>query len=197
MGYIHFNLINSGHCGGMAPVPVPGGAFAPAALLPGMSMAGAYMIVNTNTNNRYIGISTNIQNRFNTRLGVITEMGFSALQMARIGIIWGNTYVKDLLPPVLIWPAGAVLPGGVPVAPAGGPFIAIINGTPINLEQLLIRFVISMLGAGGTVSNNAMAAAPYVNPTPNPITVRVSWGAMGGLFAANEITAVWPNGVGW
>jgi hypothetical protein len=70
-----------------------------------------------------------------------------------------------------------------------------VDGNLVNLERLLIRFVITQLGAGGTVSNNAMAVAPYPNPTPNPITVRLTWGAMGGLFAPGFQQAVWNVGV--
>ncbi|WP_242836618.1 hypothetical protein [Clostridium sp. BNL1100] len=89
------------------------------------------------------------------------------------------------------------MPGSIPIAPAAGaPYTAIIDGAVINLEHLLIRFILTRLGAGGTVSNNLMVG-PYVNPTPYPITVALQWGAMGGLFVANTMQAIWGAGVAW
>jgi hypothetical protein len=182
----------------MAPAPIAGGGFGPAALPAGMAMAGTYIIVNTATNNRYIGIAGNINNRFNTRLATVTEMGFAGVPtMQAIGVTWGQTLVRNTAPAALLmagWPLG--LAGFAIIAPAPpAAFTAVIDGVAgINLEQLLIRLVITQLGAGGTVSNNAMAALPYANPTPNPITVRLTWGAMGGLFAAGHFQAVWGVG---
>ncbi len=201
MGQIHYNLINSANLDGMAPVPAQGGGFGNAALPAGMNMHGTYIIVNTLTNNRYIGIAGNIANRFNTRLATVTEMGFGAATMGAIGVTWGQTGCQNTPPPIAVPPI-AVPPAvpappwvlAVPAPPAA--FIAFIDGHVVNLEQLLIRFVITQLGAGGTVSNNAMAFAPYANPTNDPITVRLDWGAMGGLFAAGFHVAVWGVGMG-
>lgn len=190
MGAIHYNLGNSSHLGGMAPAPVPGGGFGAAALPPGMAgMAGTYIIVNTTTNNRYIGIANDIGVRFNTRLATITEMGFAPAQMAAIGVTWGQTSCQNT--PTVFVPAPPWVVA-VPAPPAA--YTAMIDGSPVNLERLLIRFIITQLGAGGTVSNNAMAVAPYVNPTPNAITVRLTWGGMGGLFVPNFLQAVWNPG---
>lgn len=203
MGYIFYALNNSANCAGMAPPALPGGAFGLAALPAGMAMAGTYIIVNTATNNRYIGIAANIHNRFQTRLATVTEMGFSPAVLANIGVTWGIAHCRNTLPAL---PAPPVPPpppllqpvaGSFPVAPvAGAPYTAVIDGAVINLEHLLIRFVMSQLGGGGTVSNNLMVA-PYANPTANPITVSLQWGAMGGLFAANTMQAVWGPGVAW
>jgi hypothetical protein len=191
MGNVHFNLINSAHLGGMAPPPVPGGGFGNA-LLPGamFGMAGTYIIVNSNSNNRYIGIANDIGTRFNTRLATITETGFLPAEMARIGVTWGTTTCQNTPPVFGAAPAPVI---AVPAPPAA--FNALIDGAAVNLERLLIRFVITQLGAGGTVSNNAMAVAPYANPTANPITVRLTWGAMGGLYMAGFHQAVWNVGM--
>lgn len=179
----------------MAPAPIPGGGFGVAALPAGMAMAGTYIIVNTTTNNRYIGIANNISARFNTRLATVTEMGFSDVPtMAAIGVTWGATGVRNTLPAVAGWPMAGWAPA-VPIPPVA--FTAMIDGFQVNLERLLIRFVITQLGAGGTVSNNAMAVAPYVNPTLNPIAVRLTWGAMGGLFSPGHHTSVWNVGGAW
>lgn len=189
MSNIHFNLNNSANLAGMAPAPIAGGGFAAAALPLGMAMAGTYIIVNTTTNNRYIGIAGNIANRFNTRLATVTEMGFGGGTMAAIGVCWGQTACQNS--PTLAVPAPPWVVA-VPLPPAA--FTAVVDGAAVNLERLLIRFVLTQLGAGGTVSNNAMAAAPYVNPTANPITVRLTWGTMGGLFVAGFHQAVWGVG---
>ncbi|HEY0603858.1 MAG TPA: hypothetical protein VGD58_13150 [Herpetosiphonaceae bacterium] len=189
MGNIHYNLNNSANLTGMAPPPMMGGGFGAAALPGGMAMAGTYIIVNTATNNRYIGIAGNIANRFNPRMEAVTELGFAPLTMAGIGVTWGQTTCQNT--PTLAVPAPPwVL--AVPAPPAA--FTAVIDGAVVNLERLLIRYVITQLGAGGTVSNNAMAAAPYINPTPNAVTVQLTWGAMGGLFAAGAQAAVWGVG---
>lgn len=196
MGYIYYELNLSSNCVGMAPQTLPGGIFAPAMLPGGMGIPGAYIIVNGNTNNRYIGIASNIRDRFQTRLATVTEMGFSGVPtMQNIGVTWGSVYYKDTHPgPALplVWP----IPGSalaIPAPPAA--FTVLIDGYPVNLEHLLIRFVLTQLGAGGTVSNNALTGI-YTNPTPNPITVRLRWGDMGGLFTAGHSEAIWGIGAG-
>lgn len=196
MGYVHFNFVHSATCASMAPPVLLGGGFGAATLPLGMAGwgAGSYIIVNTNTNNRYAGISGNLTARFNTRMAVVTEMGFSAATMGLIGVTWGHTYVRNTLPALGGWGVGAVLPGGTLAAPAPpASFAAMIDGVAIHLEHLLIRFVTTQLGAGGTVSNNVLVA-PYVNPAPNDILVRLSYGNMGGLFAAGWQQAVWVSG---
>jgi hypothetical protein len=183
MSAIHFNLVNSANCTGMAPAPRAAGGFGNALLPPGMALAG----VNTATNNRYIGISGNIANRFNTRLATVTEMGFAPAAMGLIGVTWGVTSHQNT-------GAGAWIVTN-PAPPAG--FVAVIDGVGVNFEHLLIRFCMTQLGAGGTVSNNVLAVGAYVNPTPNAVTVRLSWGNMGGLFAAGFHQAVWGVGAGF
>jgi hypothetical protein len=191
---IIFNLTNSANLNGMAPAPAMGGGFGNAALPAAMNGygAGTYIIVNTLTNNRYIGIASDIANRFNTRLATVTEMGFGAATMSAIGVCWGQTNYR--ISPTLLVPAP---PWVVAVPAPPGAFQVMIDGAAINLERLLIRFCINQLGAGGTVSNNAMAATPYVNPTPNPVAVQLHWGTMGGLFPAGNLMAVWAVGAGW
>ncbi len=197
MGYIFYALNNSANCGGMAPPALAGGAFGFAALPPAMNMAGTYIIVNTMTNNRYIGIAANIQNRFQTRLATVTEMGFGPAVLANIGVTWGVAHCRNTLPAPALVPAAAPVAGSIPIAPAAGaPYTAVIDGAVINLEHLLIRLIMTQLGAGGTVSNNVMVG-PYVNPTPYPITVALQWGAMGGLFVANTMQAIWGAGAAW
>ena len=197
MGYIFYALNNSANCGGMAPPALAGGAFGFAALPPAMNMAGTYIIVNTMTNNRYIGIAANIQNRFQTRLATVTEMGFGPAVLANIGVTWGVAHCRNTLPVPALVPAAAPVAGSIPIAPAAGaPYTTVIDGAVINLEHLLIRLIMTQLGAGGTVSNNVMVG-PYVNPTPYPITVALQWGAMGGLFVANTMQAIWGAGAAW
>lgn len=197
MGYIFYALNNSANCTGMSPPALPGGGFGVAALPPAMHMAGTYIIVNTMTNNRYIGIAANIHNRFQTRLATVTEMGFGPAVLANIGVTWGVAHCRNTLPAPLVVPAAAPVAGSIPVAPvAGAPYTAVIDGAVINLEHLLIRLIMTQLGTGGTISNNLMVG-PYVNPTLNPITVSLQWGAMGGLFAANTMQAVWGAGAAW
>jgi len=184
MSFIHFNLVNSSNCAGMAPAPVPGGGFGNAVLPAGMGIPGSYIIVNTATNNRYIGIAGDIGTRFNTRLATVTEMGFPGALMGMIGVTWGVTSHQNT--------GFAVWIVTNPAPPAA--FVAVVDGVGVNLERLLIRFCMTQLGAGGTVSNNMMAIAPYVNPTPNAVTVQLSWGNMGGLFAAGWQQSVWAVG---
>jgi hypothetical protein len=98
---------------------------------------------------------------------------------------------------VAVPPPVVIPPPVLPLAAYNAPLQVLLDGVAVNLERLLIRFVISQLGVGGTVSNNMMAMGNYVNPTANPVTVNFSWGA-GGLFVAGAHAAVWPvGGVGW
>ncbi|KAA0680882.1 hypothetical protein DS837_23465 [Azospirillum brasilense] len=199
MFHIIYNLINSANCSGMAPEPADGGGFTNATLPDGMAMPGFYIIVNTLTNNRYIGISGNIRERFKTRLATVTEMGFNAAVMRAIGVTWGRVQALDSdrdqvleLPTGPVWNPinhGAVIPPG-----DDSTFKLTLDGVDINLERLLIRFVLIQLGAGGTVSNNQMAATPYVNPTQNTIRVWLGWDGMGGLFDPGWQRADWLPG---
>lgn len=196
MAYVHFDLTDSATCAAMVPPALVGGGFGAASLPQGMAGwgAGSYIIVNTNTNNRYAGISGNLTNRFNTRMAVVTEMGFAHATMARIGVTWGRTYVRNTAPVLGGWGWGTPLPGGALAVPAPpGSFTAMVDGVSIHLEQLLIRFVSTQLGAGGSVSNNTLMA-PYTNPGPNDTLVRLSYGSMGGLFTAGERQSVWVSG---
>lgn len=173
----------------MAPAPARNGGYGVAVLPQNMNFAGTYIIVNTNSNNRYIGISGDIANRFRTRLATVTEMGFTQVEMGNIGVTWGQTAYRNTNQANANWNVVN------PAPPAA--YSVIIDGANVNLEYLLIGFVITQLGAGGTVSNNVMAAAPYINPTQNPIDVLLTWGDMGGLFRADEHLSVWGVGDAW
>jgi hypothetical protein len=185
VGYIYYRLTNAASLQNMAPAALMGGGFAAAALPPGMAgFAGMYIIINCigATENRYIGISQNIGNRFSTRMSVVTELGFPTATMAQIYVVWGTVRVRNHphglaaaqapLTPVLYGgpPANIAFPnwgagGWANPVPAGGgaAFTAMIDGNLINLEHLLIRFVMMRLGAGGTVSNNVLMA-PFNHP---------------------------------
>jgi hypothetical protein len=193
MGAIVYNLNNAATLAGMAPPTLPGGAFGPATLPPALAGAGAgiYMIVNTNTNNRYIGISTNLPGRFNTRMATVTECGFATPQMNQIEVFWGTVSYQNS-------PGYNGIPAHMmtPLAAYGAPLQANIDGQAVNFERLLIRFALTQLGAGGTVSNNAMAFPTYANPTGAPIQVTLNWGASP-TFAAGTHQATWPAGGNW
>jgi len=172
----------------MAP-PAIGAGFGNAAYPAGMGgVAGVYIIANTSTNNRYVGISSDLGSRFNTRLAVITEMGFSADQMGQVGVCWGSTFYEDTNSQGVF---------NVAVPASHQPYVVVIDGYHVNLEHLLIRFVMTQLGAGGTVSNNIAAQTAYVNSSPDDISVRLTWGGMGGLFTPGFADAVWVSGAAW
>ena len=192
MSAINFNFPNTATLNGMAPPALPGGAFGPAALPVGLAGAGIYLIVNTFTNNRYAGISNNLANRFQGRMETITECGFAPAQMAQIEVFWGTASYQNTAG------FGGVLVHPVEPLPAyGAPLNFAVDGVAVQFERLLIRFLLTQLGAGGTVSNNALAFAPYVNPTPNPVTVNFTSGASP-TFAPFMGAAVWlVGGFGW
>jgi len=185
MSDVYYNFNATGSLAGMAPPAAAGGGFGPATLPAGLVGQGMYIITNTNTNNRYIGISTNLANRFNTRMATITECGFAAATMGTIFTWWGQAATRNT-------GAGAV----VPLLGYLGPLNVMIDGAQVNLERLLIRYVINLLGGGGTVSNNIYAGAPYVNPTPNAVTVHFH-SAANAHFAAHNHNVVWPVGGAW
>ena len=174
----------------MVPPPA-GGGFGAAALPAGLANQGMYIIFNNSTNNRYAGISTNLASRFNTRMAVVTELGFSQAVMNQIAVFWGGATTTNTA-----LPAPAPAPAPVPVPAYGAPLTRPIDGQAVNLERLLIRFLLTQF-VGGTVSNNMMAFGAYANPTANNVTVTLNWGAVGGIPAGNH-TAVWPaGGPGW
>jgi hypothetical protein len=118
-------------------------------------------------------------------MSVVTELGFPAATMANIFVVWGTVRFRSdplpvgtptaptqtLFPPPAnmafpTWAAPGWIVAAPAAAPAGGgavPFIRMIDGNPINLEQLLIRLIMMRLGAGGTVSNNLLMA-PIAHP---------------------------------
>lgn len=167
MGYIYYRLTNASSLQAMVPPALGGGMFGAAALPAGMAgVAGIYIIINCNgpLENRYIGISQNIGNRFAGRMSVVTELGFSAATMAQIFVVWRSVRVRNSphgLPaasaPVnpLLYGGGGVsfpnwtAPGWTNVVPGVGPFTRVIDGNVINLEHLLIRFVMLRLGRAG------------------------------------------------
>ncbi len=184
MSAIVYNLLDGATLDGMAPTSLPGGRFTNANLPAGLVGQGMYLIVNDDTNNRYVGISTNLARRFNSRMATVTEAGFSNAQMRRIGVNWGTVVTQD---------TGSTAWMAVPSygAPCEGP----VDGVRVNFEKLLIRFVLTQLGVGGTVSNNMMAATPYRNASPNPVTVTLSWGA--GIYSPGTHSSVWGANASW
>jgi len=189
MGHVNFNLVNAATLGTLVP-PVGAFAFMP----PGLAGAGLYIIFNSNTNNRYVGKSSNLTTRFQPRMESVGELGFSTAQLNQIISYWGTVSVGNT--PAL---------GGIPVllgVPAGGYAGGVslwgnIDGVNVEMERLLIRFIMTQF-VGGFVTNNQWAAigATYTNPTPNPITVRLNYGAAGN-FAAGNPAAVWGVGQAW
>lgn len=182
MGYIYYNLTNAGTLQNMAPVALMGGGFGVAALPPGMAgVAGMYIIINSHgaMENRYVGISQDIGHRFSSRMSVVTELGFSNAVMGQINVVWGTVKIRNHPHglPLAQAPNNALLYGGgnvtfpnwgapgwtTAVPGGGGAFTRIVDGNTINLEKLLIRFVMMRLGAGGTVSNN-MLMTPFDHP---------------------------------
>jgi hypothetical protein len=218
MGYVYYRLNFSSHLQGMAPPALIGGGFGAAALPGGMAgVAGMYIIINCNgpVENRYVGISSNIGNRFNTRMATVTEMGISAATLANIHVVWGTVKIRNH--PGALAPAPTVAtqlvggggftnfyhwggPGWTLALPGagGGPFVRMIDGAPVNLEHLLIRFVMTQLGAGGTVSNNLLMA-PFLNgfgPGATPLHVKfysAPFGPYGGFTRA----AILAGGGAW
>lgn len=124
-------------------------------------------------------------------MATVTEMGLSPANVANVEVYWGGVTTQNTPTPAVGAPPAVPLPG------YGAPLKVAIDGVMVNLEHLLIRFVITQLGVGGTVSNNLLAGAPYPNPTANNMTVQLTW-AGGGFYAAGTHAATWqPGGVGW
>jgi hypothetical protein len=207
----------------MAPPALPAGGFGVAAIPIGMAgVAGMYIIINCSgaAENRYVGISSNIGTRFGTRMAVVTEMGIDAATLANIHVVWGQVKVRNhpapgAPAPVPPWLACARVPAGGPgtgipfpawgdpgwilaVPPAVGAFLRNIDGTNVNLEHLLIRFVMNRLGAGGTVSNNLLMA-PFTNigiVGAQPLIVKLESAAFGNYNAFSG-AATLPVGAAW
>jgi len=219
MAYIYYQLINSSNLQGMAPPAAPGGGFGVAALPAGMfGTAGMYIIINSSgpVENRYIGISSNIGNRFNTRMATVTEMGIDAATLANIHVVWGSVKFRNHPPggagagwpmcplvgggniPFPAWGAGGWTAAN-PVA-AGGPFVRMIDGGLLNLEHLLIRFVMTQLGVGGTVSNNMLMVpfnAPFAAAGANPIVVKFHSAPFGNYNGFTRAAVLAPGGAAW
>ncbi|MCU6501151.1 GIY-YIG nuclease family protein [Rugamonas sp. A1-17] len=181
MGYIYYQLNHAASLQTMVPPALGGGMFGNAGVPPGMTnFAGIYIIINCNgIHNRYVGISTNIGSRFGPRMSVVTELGFDVPTMANIFVVWGQVKVRNEglpmgtptavtpacfpPPPNIVFPTWAA-PGWVVAAPPGaGALNAAVDGNVINLEHLLVRFIMMRLGAGGTVSNNLLML-PFAHP---------------------------------
>jgi hypothetical protein len=190
---VKFELNNFSTLGCMVPPRQPDGSYGQASLPQGMDDgAYVYMILNINAvpHNRYIGISSNIQQRFNTRLATVVEMGFSQEIMNNIGVWWGSAYYTNVPNPNdQHWQA--VNPQGNPTA-----LTVNINNQSVNLERLLIRFVMTQLQPQNenTVSNTALNT-PYPNPTGAPIGVTLRWGAAPQFnLQDDEVNAIWQSG---
>lgn len=189
MGRIIFDLNNGSTLGTMVPTV---GAFA--FLPPTLTGHGLYIIFNRQTNNRYIGKSSNLPNRFQKRLEAVGELGFSVYQLSRINVFWGRVTLFNTPPPGGVAAARSAPAGGYS---GGASLWGSIDGTNIELERLLIRFIMTQF-LGGYVTNNTWAAigATYANPTANPITVRLNYGAVG-AYAPGHQTSVWGVGQAW
>jgi hypothetical protein len=191
MSQVVYNLMNCSTLRCMVPPKTSGsGAYGNASLPLGLAGQGMYIIVNTDTNNRYAGISSDLTQRFNTRLATVTEMGFSEEQMEQIWLFWGAAATQNT-PGYL----GNNNPQFVMVTDYSAPLVGNVDGVGINLEKLLIRFLLLHLGAGGTVSNNLLAWGPYVNPTAADMRVTLNWPA--GFFNTTTSSAVWHSGQAW
>lgn len=180
MGDIYFDFAQSDTLAGMAPAPLPGGGFTNAALPAGLHGGGMYVIYNHFTQNRYIGISVDLAQRFAGRMSVVTELGFDHHTMGNILIWWGTAAVRN---------TGGLL--AAPLGHYGGPLIGVVDGANINLEHLLIRYVLGNFG--GTVSNNVYAFQPIINPTHNAISIHFS-SCHNALFNLYQDVHVWPAG---
>jgi hypothetical protein len=200
MGYIYYRLDTASSLQAAVPTAQAGGAFSNAQLPPGMAnFSGMYIIINCNgaLHNRYIGIAGNLDARFRPRMSAITELGFAAAMMTRVYAIWGTVRALDypLGPAIQTVPTqtlynGPMIPfpqwnamGNDIAPPQGGAFTHLVDGHNINLEHLLIRFVMMRLGAGGTVSNN-MLMRPFAHPGGNPLNVKFEGAALGPYYPA-------------
>lgn len=190
MSQVVYQLMSASTLRCMVPPMQGPGAYGDAALPVGLAGSGMYIIVNVDTGNRYVGISTDLAARFSPRMATVTEMGFRANWMEKVWLFWGgaaiqNTpgYMGNMNPPLQIVPSYAA------------PLEVNIDGVNVNLERLLIRFVLLHLGAGGTVSNNLLAYTPYVNATGQNLTVTLNWPQ--GWFDTTSSSATWAAGHAW
>lgn len=191
MPEVYFNLENFSTLGGMVPSEQANGEFGEAQLPENMNGSHVYLILNINDipHNRYIGISSNIRQRFNTRLATVVEMGFSQATMDNIGVWWGTAWYRDNAQQQ--WARIDPQPQQ--------PLNHLINGNNVNLEQLLIRFVLTQLQpqAHNTVSNTLLNH-PYTNPTGVPIEVTMNWGAAPQFqLQAGHVIANWAANQAW
>jgi hypothetical protein len=199
-----------------------GGGFGVAALPGGMyNVPGMYIIINCNppTENRYVGISTDIGDRFRTRMATVTELDIDAATLANIHVVWGRVKFRNHPPPGAPapgppgWSVTNRVGGGtvlVPtwsdagwthaVPPAGhAPFVRTIDGRLVNLEHILVRFVMTQLLAGGTVSNNQLMY-PFTNPAGHgvrPVVVKFYSAAFAHYNAYTIAAVLNPGGAAW
>jgi hypothetical protein len=219
MGYIYYQLNNSANFATLAPAALGGGAYGFAFLPPTLAGAGMYIIINCQgapaNHNRYIGISSNLAKRFGPRMSVITECGFTAAVMANIHCVWGAVRVRNhpfalgvpttltpivppRVPPNVAFPNWAAGGWTAPPVPAGGAYTTPVDGNLINLEHLLVRFVMMRLGTGGTVSNNQLMV-PFNHPSAlgaagaQPIIVKFESPAFGPYPAFAEADILNPG----
>jgi len=136
----------------------------------GLVSGGIYMLVNTNAaaNNGYVGISTDLRQRFSTRMGAVTELGFSRQVMDKIGVNWGKVKTRDTPNAASLYPAWAD-PGNY-----AAPLVSSLDGCRVNYERLVVRMMKMHWVPNDTIANNIFVNTPYVNPTTIDITVKVS-----------------------
>jgi len=154
--------------------------------------AHTYMIINRNSNNYYIGITTDLEGRFDPRMRVVNELGLGVQYLYELCAIWGSVEYTPS--------AGG---GTINVNPvnAGGGATSLtqnIDGMQVmNLESVLILYVINHLGLGGTITN--AEPGTITNNTNNPINITFSWPNYGGqqndqVQAGTSAPFVWAVG---
>ena len=188
MSDVEYRLTNSGLCDVMVPnVGVP--AQYPAGI--NGQAAGLYIIYNQQTLTRYVGNSHNIQQRFQQRLAAVGELGLSVAVMAQIAVFWGQAWIRNT--PI----QGGQQPQFVQVQNYGQQCIGVLDGVNVNLENLLVRFILTQAWQGEFVSNNHFGQAPYVNQTPNPVNVTLQWGGAAVNWQNQQLTHIWQQGAAW
>ncbi|WP_233839169.1 GIY-YIG nuclease family protein [Paraburkholderia sp. ZP32-5] len=205
MGYINFDLTNSGSLSTLASA----GAGMAGTLPVGMpATGGLYLIYHQANNNRYIGKSGDLRQRFDGRMLTVNEFGLSPANLANLGVFWSevdawntpapvmgvaaplvNTLIAPIAPAALgfqvIRNAGGAAPpmpnavvgtpGGV-INYGGAQVTTMVDGLQINVEALLIRFFRQAIGVGGSITNGVYMG-PFTNPTNHELIVQVEWGA--------------------
>ena len=188
MSDIYFNFDHTDSLQGMAPPDIDGDGFGNASLPSQLAGQGMYIIANVETNNRYVGISTDLARRFKDRLPTVTELGLSSETMSKIVVWWGQVAIKN---------SGENR--STNVTSYRGPLNVMLDNVSVNLERLLVRFVLTHLTRSGdhaTVSNNVYAKESYMNETGHAVTVHFV-SARNSEFDAYNDDVVWGVNESW